>query len=151
MKSFMDDGFLLENGTAAELYNSYAKDLPIVDYHCHIESKEIAEDKHFENLTELWLSGDHYKWRLMRACGIDERFITGDASDKEKFMMWAKAVESAFGNPLYHWTNLELARYFGINEPLNSENAEMIWDKANEILAYARPMIRAIHLFITSR
>nr|MCR4776906.1 glucuronate isomerase [Saccharofermentans sp.] len=88
MKSFICDGFLLENNTAKELYNSFAKDLPIVDYHCHIESKEIAEDKHFKNLTELWLSGDHYKWRLMRACGIDERFITGDASDKEKFMMW---------------------------------------------------------------
>ena len=134
MKSFICDDFLLENDTAKELYNSYAKDLPIVDYHCHIESKEIAEDKHFENLTELWLKGDHYKWRLMRACGIEERFITGDAPDKEKFMMWAKAVESAFGNPLYHWANLELSRYFGIDEPLTTENAEMIWDKANGII-----------------
>ena len=144
MKSFLDKDFLLENKTAVELYDSFAKDLPIVDYHCHIESKEIAEDKHFENLTELWLSGDHYKWRLMRASGIDERFITGDAPDKEKFMMWAKAVESAFGNPLYHWTNLELSRYFGINEPLNSENAEMIWDKANKILASGKLSARSI-------
>lgn len=144
MKSFLDEGFLLENKTAAELYDSYAKDLPIVDYHCHIESKEIAEDKHFENLTELWLKGDHYKWRLMRACGIDERFITGDASDKEKFMMWAKAVESAFGNPLYHWTNLELSRYFGISEPLTVKNAEEIWNKANEILSSGKLSARSI-------
>ena len=98
----INDNFLLENNTALTLYNEYAKDLPIVDYHCHIESSEIAHDKNFKNITELWLGGDHYKWRLMRAAGIDERFITGDASDKEKFMMWAKAVESAFGNPLYH-------------------------------------------------
>lgn len=144
MKSFLDEDFLLENKTAAELYNSYAKDLPIVDYHCHIESKEIAEDKHFENLTELWLKSDHYKWRLMRACGIDERFITGDASDKEKFMMWAKAVESAFGNPLYHWTNLELSRYFGINEPLTVKNAEEIWDKANALLSSGKLTARSI-------
>ena len=135
MKSLTGDNFLLENNTALTLYNEYAKDLPIVDYHCHIESKEIAEDINYENITKLWLGGDHYKWRLMRASGIDERFITGDASDKEKFMMWAKAVESAFGNPLYHWTNLELARYFGIEEPLTILNAENVWNKANEMLA----------------
>ncbi len=144
MKSFLDKDFLLENKTAVELYDSFAKDLPIVDYHCHIESKEIAEDKHFENLTELWLSGDHYKWRLMRACGIDERFITGDAPDKEKFMMWAKAVESAFGNPLYHWTNLELSRYFNINEPLTTENAEEIWDRANELISSGKLSAKSI-------
>ena len=131
----INDNFLLENNTALTLYNEYAKDLPIVDYHCHIESSEIAHDKNFKNITELWLGGDHYKWRLMRAAGIDERFITGDASDKEKFMMWAKAVESAFGNPLYHWTNLELARYFDINEPLTSLNAESIWEKTNAMLS----------------
>lgn len=131
----INDNFLLENNTALTLYNEYAKDLPIVDYHCHIESSEIAHDKDFKNITELWLGGDHYKWRLMRAAGIDERFITGDASDKEKFMMWAKAVESAFGNPLYHWTNLELARYFDINEPLTSLNAESIWEKTNAMLS----------------
>ncbi len=131
----INENFLLENNTALTLYNEYAKVLPIVDYHCHIESSEIAHDKNFKNITELWLGGDHYKWRLMRAAGIDERFITGDASDKEKFMMWAKAVESAFGNPLYHWTNLELARYFDINEPLTSLNAESVWEKTNAMLS----------------
>ena len=131
----INDNFLLENNTALTLYNEYAKVLPIVDYHCHIESSEIAHDKNFKNITELWLGGDHYKWRLMRAAGIDERFITGDASDKEKFMMWAKAVESAFGNPLYHWTNLELARFFDINEPLTSLNAESVWEKTNAMLS----------------
>ena len=135
MKSLTGDNFLLENNTALTLYNEYAKDLPIVDYHCHIESREIAEDINYENITKLWLGGDHYKWRLMRTAGIDERFITGDASDKEKFMMWAKAVESAFGNPLYHWTCLELNRYFGIEEPLSVLNAENVWNKANEMLA----------------
>ena len=144
MKSFICDDFLLENNTAKELYNSFAKDLPIVDYHCHIESIEIAEDKHFENLTELWLKGDHYKWRLMRACGIEERFITGDAPDKEKFMMWAQAVESAFGNPLYHWTCLELKRYFGIDEPLTTENAEEIWNKTKVILSSGKLSARSI-------
>ncbi len=134
MKSLTGDNFLLENNTAVNLYNEYAKDLPVVDYHCHIESKEIAEDKVFANITELWLKGDHYKWRLMRASGIEEKYITGDASDKEKFMMWAKAVESAFGNPLYHWTNLELARYFGIDEPLTALNAESVWNRTNDIL-----------------
>ena len=144
MKALINDNFLLENNTALNLYNEYAKDLPIVDYHCHIESKEIAEDINYENITKLWLGGDHYKWRLMRACGIDERFITGDASDKEKFMMWAKAVESAFGNPLYHWTCLELARYFDINEPLTILNAEYVWNKANEILASGKLSARKI-------
>ena len=134
MNNLINDDFLLENDIAIGLYNRYAKDLPIVDYHCHIEPKEIAEDINYENITKLWLGGDHYKWRLMRASGIPERYITGDASDKEKFMMWAKAVESAFGNPLYHWTCLELARYFDIYEPLTIENAEEIWNKTNEIL-----------------
>lgn len=134
MKNLVSDNFLLENNTALNLYNDYAKDLPIVDYHCHIDSKEIAEDISFANITDLWLKGDHYKWRLMRASGIEEKYITGDASDKEKFMMWAKAVESAFGNPLYHWTTLELARYFDIYEPLTTHNAEIVWNKTNEIL-----------------
>ena len=140
----INDNFLLENDTAVKLYNEFAKDLPIIDYHCHIEAKEIAEDKHFDNITELWLKGDHYKWRLMRASGIDERYITGDAPDKEKFMMWAKAVESAFGNPLYHWTHLELIRYFGIEEPLTSLNAESVWDKTNEILRSGKLSARSI-------
>lgn len=144
MNRFINDRFLLENNTAVRLYETYAKDLPIVDYHCHIESKEIAEDITFENITELWLKGDHYKWRLMRTAGIDERFITGDAPDKEKFMMWAKAVESAFGNPLYHWTCLELDRYFDIHEPLTSENAEYVWDKTCEILKSGKLSARKI-------
>lgn len=134
MNSLINNNFLLETNAARELYNEFAKDLPIVDYHCHIDAKEIAEDVNFKNITELWLKGDHYKWRLMRASGIEEKYITGDAPDKEKFMMWAKAIESAFGNPLYHWTCLELTRYFGIEEPLTTENAEEIWNKTNEIL-----------------
>ena len=134
MNSLINDDFLLETNAARDLYNEFAKDLPIVDYHCHIEAKEIAEDINFKNITELWLKGDHYKWRLMRASGIEEKYITGDAPDKEKFMMWAKAIESAFGNPLYHWTCLELTRYFGIEEPLTTENAEDIWNKTNEML-----------------
>ena len=134
MNSLINDNFLLETNAARELYNEFAKDLPIVDYHCHIDAKEIAEDINFKNITELWLKGDHYKWRLMRASGIEEKYITGDAPDKEKFMMWAKAIESAFGNPLYHWTCLELTRYFGIEEPLTTKNAEEIWNKTNEML-----------------
>ena len=144
MNNLINDNFLLENNTAIDLYNSFAKDLPIVDYHCHIESKEIAEDIHFNNIAELWLKGDHYKWRLMRTCGVDEKYITGDASDKEKFMMWAKSVESAFGNPLYHWTCLELARYFDIYEPLTSENAEEVWNRANEILRSGKLTAKSI-------
>ena len=134
MKSLINDNFLLENNTALNLYNEFAKDLPIVDYHCHLDAKEIAEDADFENITKLWLSGDHYKWRLMRAAGIDERYITGNASDKEKFLMWAKAIEAAFGNPLYHWTCLELTRYFGIEEPLTTLNAEEVWNQTNYVL-----------------
>ena len=144
MNSLINDDFILENDTAINLYNEYAKDLPIVDYHCHIDAKEIANDIHFNNITELWLKGDHYKWRLMRACGIDEKYITGDAPDKEKFLMWAKAVESAFGNPLYHWTCLELTRYFGISEPLTTQNAGDIWDKANGLLQSGKLTARSI-------
>lgn len=144
MKSLINDNFLLENKTAVELYNNYAKPLPIVDYHCHIEAKEIAEDISFNNITELWLKGDHYKWRLMRTAGIDEQYITGSAPDKEKFMMWTKAVESAFGNPLYHWTCLELARYFDICEPLTSLNAENIWDRTSEVLQSGKLTARKI-------
>ena len=134
MKSFINENFLLENNTAHNLYYEYAKDLPIVDYHCHIDAVDIADDRNFENITELWLKGDHYKWRLMRTAGIDERYITGDTSEKEKFMMWAKAIERAFGNPLYHWTCLELDRYFNIHEPLTMQNAESVWTKTNDLL-----------------
>jgi len=134
MKKFLDDDFLLSNKTAEKLYNDYAKDMPIFDYHCHLNPKEIAENKKYRNITELWLGGDHYKWRAMRSNGIDEKYITGDASDKEKFLKWAETMPACIGNPLYHWTHLELRRYFGIYTLLSSETAEEIWEKCNEML-----------------
>ena len=134
MKKFMDDNFLLENEVSKKLYHEYAKDMPIFDYHCHLNPQEIAENKKFENLTQLWLYGDHYKWRAMRSNGIDEKYITGDASDYEKFYKFVETIEYCFGNPLYHWSHLELKRYFGIEEVINRKNAEIIWKKANECL-----------------
>lgn len=135
MSLFIHDNFMLKNETAIRLYHDYAKDMPIYDYHCHLSPQDIAENRRFTTITELWLSGDHYKWRAMRAQGIDERYITGDASDKEKFEAWAKTVPNCLGNPLYHWTHLELKRYFGIDELLSSENWERIWNECNEKLA----------------
>ncbi|MFE4114342.1 glucuronate isomerase [Priestia sp. YIM B13448] len=134
MKKFMDDNFLLTNETAAHLYNTYAKDMPIIDYHCHLNPQEIYENKQFETLINVWLDGDHYKWRLMRANGIEEEKITGSASDYEKFLAWAKTVPMTIGNPLYHWTHLELKRFFDIDEILNEHTAPFIWEKANEKL-----------------
>lgn len=134
MKKFMDDNFLLNNKTAERLYHDYAKDMPIIDYHCHLSPREIAENKPYGSITEVWLGGDHYKWRAMRANGVDERYITGDADDKSKFMKWAETMPSCIGNPLYHWTHLELRRYFGIDELLSPETAEDIWNKCNEKL-----------------
>lgn len=134
MKKFMDENFLLTNLTAVRLYHDYAASMPIIDYHCHISPKEIYEDKRFSNLTEVWLSGDHYKWRLMRINGVDEYYITGDADDYSKFLAWAKTVPAAIGNPVYHWTHLELQRYFGIYDILNEKTAADIWDKANKML-----------------
>jgi len=134
MKKFMDENFLLSNDTAINLYHNYAKDMPIIDYHCHLSPKEIYENKTFKNITEAWLYGDHYKWRAMRSNGIDEKYITGNASDNEKFMAWAQTMPMAIGNPLYHWTHLELQRYFGINENLNEKTAPAIWEKANKLL-----------------
>lgn len=134
MKKFMGEDFLLENETAKHLYEDYAKNMPIYDYHCHLSPKEIAEDKKYENITEIWLYGDHYKWRFMRSMGVDEKYCTGDASDYEKFLAYAKCVAYAVGNPLYHWTHLELQRFFGIYEPLNEKTAPEIWKKANEII-----------------
>lgn len=134
MKNFMDDNFLLTNETAAHLYNTYAKDMPIIDYHCHLNPQEIYENKQFKTLTNVWLDGDHYKWRLMRANGIEEEKITGSASDYEKFLAWAKTVPMTIGNPLYHWTHLELKRFFDIDEILNEHTAPFIWEKANEKL-----------------
>ncbi|MDU4959354.1 MAG: glucuronate isomerase [Sporomusaceae bacterium] len=131
MKPFMDENFLLTNKTAETLYHEYAKDMPIFDFHCHLSPKEIAENKRYRNITEIWLGGDHYKWRALRACGVDERFITGDAPDKEKFMKWAETMPRCIGNPLYHWTHLELKRFFGIDQLLSPATAEAIWQDCN--------------------
>jgi glucuronate isomerase len=135
MKKFLDKDFLLDNETARRLYNEVAKDLPIIDYHCHLDPALIAADHNFENLTQVWLAGDHYKWRAMRANGVEERFCTGDASDEEKFEKWAETVPDTLRNPLYHWTHLELQRYFDIHDLLNPGSAHSIYKKAGELLA----------------
>lgn len=134
MKAFMDENFLLSNETAVRLYHDYAKDMPIFDYHCHLNAKEVAENKRYRNITEVWLGGDHYKWRAMRSNGVEERYITGDAPDKEKFIKWAETITQCIGNPLYHWTHLELKRYFNIDKLLSPETADEIWEKCNELL-----------------
>lgn len=131
MKAFMDKDFLLSTGTAQELYHSYASQVPILDYHCHINPREIAEDRKFENITQVWLGGDHYKWRQMRSNGVDEYYITGDAPDREKFQKWAETLEKAIGNPLFHWSHLELQRFFGYHGVLNGETAEEVWNLCN--------------------
>lgn len=128
MKTFLTEDFLLQNTFAKRLYHDYAKELPIIDYHNHLPPDEIANNRIFENISQVWLAGDHYKWRAMRALGIDEKYITGNASDKEKFMKWAKTVPFTVRNPLYHWTHLELQRYFGIDTLLSPENAEEIYE-----------------------
>lgn len=135
MKEFLGSDFLLETEEAKKIYNDFAKDMPICDYHCHLSPKEIYENKAPKNITELWLSGDHYKWRIMRACGIDEEFVTGNGDDKEKFLKFAYALQYAIGNPLYHWAHLELKKYFGITTTLNAKTAAEIYDKANEAIA----------------
>jgi len=132
---FIHEDFLLGNQTARRLYHDVAAHQPIIDYHCHLPVAEIAGNRQFNNLFEAWLEGDHYKWRAMRANGIAERFCTGDASPKEKFLAWADTVPMTLRNPLYHWTHLELQRYFGISELLNPSTAESIWDRANAVLA----------------
>jgi glucuronate isomerase len=131
MKPFMDENFLLSNETAVRLYHDYAKVMPIIDYHCHLNPQEIYENKTYKSLTEVWLGGDHYKWRAMRSNGVEERYVTGDAPDYEKFLAYAKTASTAIGNPLHHWSHLELQRYFGITEVLNEKNAPVIWEKAN--------------------
>lgn len=131
MKAFMDKDFLLSTDTAKELYHGVAANVPILDYHCHINPQEIAEDRKFENITQVWLGGDHYKWRQMRSNGVDEYYITGDAPDREKFQKWAETLEKAIGNPLFHWSHLELQRYFGYTGILNSETAEEVWNLCN--------------------
>ena len=133
MKAFLDDDFLLTTPTARRLYQ-VACSMPILDYHCHLDPKEIAQDRRFENITQVWLGGDHYKWRLMRANGVDEAYITGDAPDREKFQKWAETLELAIGNPLYHWSHLELRRYFGYEGVLNGDTAQEVWELCNQKL-----------------
>ena len=134
--TFLNEDFLLDSGRARELYHGYAEALPIIDYHCHLPVRDIAEDRRFENLTRIWLAGDHYKWRAMRTCGVPERFITGEAGDREKFEYWAETVPKTLRNPLYHWTHLELKRPFGISDRLLSrDTAGAIWEACNEKLA----------------
>ena len=127
MSGFMTEDFLLYNDTAKRLYHDFSKELPIIDYHCHVSPKEIYEDKRFENITELWLSGDHYKWRLMRSNGVSEDYITGDKPAKEKFIKFAELLYKAIGNPMYHWCHFELKNYFGYEGILNADTAEEVW------------------------
>jgi glucuronate isomerase len=133
-KTFITEDFLLHNEVAKSLYHDFAKSQPIIDYHSHLSPKDIAEDRQFENITQLWIHGDHYKWRAMRANGIPEKYITGDATDLEKFVKYAETLPYTLRNPLYHWTHLELQRYFGINELLNAESAERIFNTCNKLL-----------------
>ncbi len=135
MKTFLDDSFLLDSDVAMDLYNRYAKDLPIIDYHCHLSPDLIAADHRFRSMTEIWLDGDHYKWRAMRANGVPERYCTGDATDWEKFEAWARTVPDAMRSPLYHWTHMELRRPFGISALLAPATARGIFDRCNERLA----------------
>ena len=134
MKQFLDDRFLLTNPTAETLYKNYAKTMPIFDFHCHLNPAEIAGNKKYRNITEVWLGGDHYKWRAMRACGVEERYITGDAPDKDKFFKWAETIPQCIGNPLYHWAHQELKTFFGIDLLLSPTTAEQIWNTANDLL-----------------
>lgn len=144
MKPFLDDDFLLNSVTAVNLYHTFAKEMPIFDYHCHLTAKEIAEDRNFSTITEAWLKEDHYKWRLLRANGVPEKYITGDGTDKEKFIEWAETLPHLMGNPVFHWTYLELRRGFGIEENLNAETAEKIWDECNEKLKEGNFSARSI-------
>ena len=134
MKEFLDKDFILDNETAKTLYHNYAEKMPIFDFHCHLSCREIYEDKKFRSITEVWLGGDHYKWRLMRELGVDESYITGDKSDREKFQKYAEVIPYTIGNPIYHWTHLELRRFFGIYDILSPETADKIYDEANEKL-----------------
>jgi len=149
-KPFLDDNFLLCNDFACRLYHGYAKDLPIIDYHNHLPPQEIAGDRQFENISQIWLNGDHYKWRAMRANGINERYITGEASDWEKFEKWAETVPYTLRNPLFHWTHLELQRYFGIDVLLKKENAREVFDECSRLLRTppfsARNLLRKMHV-----
>ncbi|MCG6187578.1 glucuronate isomerase [Maribellus maritimus] len=144
MKKFMDENFLLQTETAQELYHNHAAKMPIFDYHCHIPPQEVAEDKQFKNITQIWLYGDHYKWRAMRSNGVNERYCTGDASDWEKFEKWAETVPQTLRNPLYHWTHLELKKFFGIDKLLSPATAKEIWEECNEKLQTSDYSVRNI-------
>ena len=132
--SYIKENFLLTNKTAEKLYFSYAKDMPIFDYHCHLPEKQILENKPFDDVFQIWLAGDHYKWRLMRNYGVDEEYITGGKSNKEKFLTYCRVLGTAFGNPLYHWSQVELKEFFNCEIEINEENAELIWDWCNEYI-----------------
>lgn len=142
MKQFMDKDFLLETETAKKLFDA-CKDMPIIDYHCHLSPQEIYEDTPYDNVGQLWLKGDHYKWRLMRACGVEEKYVTGDASDYEKFEKFASIMPLCIGNPVYHWAHLELQRYFDCTLPLNAKNAKAIWDQCQAKMASGAHSVRA--------
>ena len=135
MTGFLTEDFLLSNDVARRLYHQFAAPQPILDYHCHLSPRDIAENRRFANLFEIWLEGDHYKWRAMRANGVPEKYITGDATPYEKFLAWARTVPYTLRNPLYHWTHLELQRYFGITELLDETSAPAIWERANAVLS----------------
>ena len=134
MKKFLDENFLLENETAVRLYHEVAKKQPIADYHCHLDAREIYENRRFENLTQIWLGADHYKWRIMRSNGVAEEYITGDASDREKFQKFAETLPRCIGNPMYHWCHLELKNYFGYEGVLNADTAQEVWNIAERKL-----------------
>ncbi len=143
--SFIDDNFLLDTAQAQRLYHEYAADMPIIDYHCHLPPAQVAENKQFGNLYEIWLAGDHYKWRAMRTNGVDEHYCTGSASDREKFQKWAETVPYTLRNPLYHWTHLELRKPFGITDRLlNGDTAQQTWDECNAMLAQPEFSARGI-------
>ncbi len=144
MKAFMDQDFLLNTEVARELYGKYADmtKIPVLDYHCHINPQEIYEDRQFDNIAQVWLGGDHYKWRQMRTNGVDEKYITGDATDREKFQKWAETLPKLIGNPLYHWSHLELRYYFGYQGNLNGDTAEEVWNLCNEKLRSADFTVR---------
>jgi glucuronate isomerase len=144
MKQFLDENFLLSNNTAQRLYHEYAKDMPIIDYHNHLPPNEVAADKNFDNITRVWLNGDHYKWRAMRANGVEEAYITGDKSDWEKFRAWSATVPYTLRNPLYHWTHLELQRYFGITDILNADTAKSIYDETSALLQAKEFSVRGL-------
>jgi len=135
-KAFIHNDFLLLNKTARHLYHKYASGQPILDFHCHLPVKDIADDRRFNNLAEIWLEGDHYKWRAMRANGVPERYCTGDASAYDKFMAWARTVPYTLRNPLYHWTHLELKRYFDIDDLLDETTGPAIWDRTSAALQH---------------